>query len=264
MTHAPATPATSAPACAACGTPLSGRFCSHCGAPAERGACLACKTGLSPGARFCHRCGVPAGAVAATARRERTAWIIAGTAVLLALLVVVWRAGGARPTVPDMGNAGNIGGGGALPVGRAPDISALSPRQRFDRLYERVVRAAEAGDSLTVVQFAPMALGAYALLDTVNADARYHAAMIQLAVGDVAAALALADTIEANAPEHLFADIVRGEAADRRNDTAGLTRAYQSFLDHYSREMRAGRIEYDEHRPILDDFSTRAKASLGR
>jgi hypothetical protein len=258
---------TSTPACAACGAPLSGQFCSHCGAPAESGACRTCNTRLSPGARFCHRCGVPAGTVAATARRERTAWIIAGTAVLLALLVVVWRAGGARPTVPDMGNAGNTGAagaGGALPAGRAPDISSLSPRQRFDRLYERVVRAAEAGDTLTVVQFTPMALGAYALLDTVDADARYHAAMIQLAVGDDAAALALADTIQTNAPEHLFADIVRGEVADGRNDTAGLTRAYQSFLDHYSREMRAGRIEYQEHRPILDDFSTRAKASLGR
>jgi hypothetical protein len=264
MTQGPATSATSAPACAACGATLSGRFCSHCGAAAETGACLACKTQLSPGARYCHRCGVPAGPAAATARRERTAWVIAGTAVLLALLVVVWRAGGARPTVPDMGNAGNIGAGGTLPLGRAPDISALSPRQRFDRLYERVVRAAEAGDTITVVQFAPMALGAYALLDTVNADARYHAAMIQLAVGDAAAALALADTIEANAPEHLFADIVRGEVADRRNDTTGLTRAYRNFLDHYSREMRAGRIEYQEHRPILDDFSTRAKASLGR
>lgn len=263
MTQASATPATPAPACAACGIPLSGPFCSHCGAPAESGACLACKARLSPGARFCHRCGVPAGPVAAPARRERTAWVIAGTAVLLALLVVVWRAGGARPTVPDMGNAGNIGGG-ALPVGRAPDISALSPRQRFDRLYERVVRAAEAGDTITVVQFAPMALGAYALLDTVNADARYHAAMIQLAGGDAAAALALADTIEANAPEHLFAEIVRGEVADRRNDTAGLARAYQRFLDHYGREMQAGRIEYEEHRPILNDFSTRAKASLGR
>ena len=264
MTQGPPAPAASAPACAACGAPLSGRFCSQCGAPAESGACRACNTRLSPGARFCHRCGVPAGRVAATARRERTAWILAGTAVLLALLVVVWRAGSARPTVPDMGNAGNVGAAGALPVGRAPDISSLSPRQRFDRLYERVVRAAEAGDSLTVVQFAPMALGAYALLDSVNTDARYHAAMIQLAVGDDATALALADTIQANAPEHLFADIVRGEVADRRNDTAALTRAYQSFLDHYSREMRAGRIEYQEHRPILDDFSTRAKASLGR
>jgi hypothetical protein len=193
------------------------------------------------------------------------AWILAGAAALVALLVVVWRVGGARPTEPpDMGNAGNIQGAGDLPAGRAPDISAMSPRQRFDRLYERVVRAAEAGDSLTVVQFAPMALGAYALLDTVNSDARYHAAMIQLTIGEVAAALALADTIQATAPEHLFADIVRGEAADRQNDTAGLNRAYQRFLDHYDRELRAGRIEYDEHRPILDDFSTRAKASLGR
>lgn len=192
------------------------------------------------------------------------AWILAGTAALVALLVVVWRVGGARPTVPDMGNAGNIQGAEDRLAGRAPDISAMSPRQRFDRLYERVVRAAEAGDSLTVVQFAPMALGAYALLDTVNSDARYHAAMIQLTIGEVATALALADTIQATAPEHLFADIIRGEAADRQNDTAGLTRAYQRFLDHFDRELRAGRIEYEEHRPILDDFSTRAKASLGR
>lgn len=183
---------------------------------------------------------------------------------MVALLVVVWRVGGTRPTVPDMGNAGNIQGAGGLPVGGAPDISGMSPRQRFDRLYDRVMQAAGAGDSLTIVQFAPMALGAYALLDTVNADARYHAAMISLALGDAASALALADTIQAGAPEHLFADIVRGEAADRSNDTAALSRSYAGFLDHYDREMRAGRIEYEEHRPILDDFRTRAKATLGR
>ena len=264
MAQVPASPAPSAAVCAACGSTLTGRFCAHCGAAADTGSCPACKATLSPGARFCHRCGAPTGAAATTARRERVAWVLAGAAVLLALVVVVWRIGGARPAVPDMANAGNIQSVGGQPAGRAPDISAMSPRERFDRLYERVVRAAEAGDSLTVVQFAPMALGAYALLDTVNADARYHAAMIQLSVGEVAAALALADTISATAPEHLFADIVRGEAADRGNDTAGLARAYQRFLDHYDRELRAGRIEYQEHRPILDDFSTRARASLGR
>jgi hypothetical protein len=48
------------------------------------------------------------------------------------------------------------------------------------------------------------------------------------------------------------------------NDTAALEQSYRRFLDHYDREIRAGRIEYTEHRPILDDFSTRAKASLGR
>lgn len=185
--------------------------------------------------------------------------------MVLALLLVVWKVGGARPTVPDMANAGNIDAGRqAGPAGRAPDISALSPRERFDRLYDRIMQAAEKGDSQTVAQFAPMALGAYRMLDTVNADARYHAAMVHLILGDFPGALALADTIQAGAPGHLFADVIRGETADRSNDTALLNRSYRAFLDHFDRELQAGRIEYQEHRPILDDFRTRAKASLPR
>jgi hypothetical protein len=168
-----------------------------------------------------------------------------------------------------MGNAGNIGAeGGAAAVPplaqRAPDISNMSPRERFDRLWDRVVRAAEAGDSVTVIQFAPMALGAYGMMEDADADARYHAATIHLVIGDFPAALALADTIQADAPGHLLGYIVRGEVADRRNDATALARSYQEFLRHDDAELRAGRVEYAEHKPILDDFRTRAKASLGQ
>ena len=265
MTPTPPEPTAPLRVCAACGSQLTGPFCAKCGAPAENRACSACRTPLSPGARFCHRCGAPAEPGASSAGRERTAWVVAGAAAVVALLLMVWKIGGARPTVPDMANAGNIDAGrGAGPVGRAPDISAMTPRERFDKLYDRIMLAAEKGDSQTVAQFAPMALGAYELLDTVNADARYHSAMIHLTLGDFPGALALADTIQAGAPGHLFADIVRGETADRTNDTALLSRSYRDFLEHYDREVKAGRVEYEEHRPILDDFRTRAKASLGR
>ena len=261
----PTRPASPVTVCAACGAPLTGPFCARCGAPSGSRTCSACRAPLSPGARFCHRCGAAAGPSARPGSRERTAWIVAGAAVAVALLLTVWKIGGARPTVPDMGNAGNVGAGRAAgPAGRPPDISTMTPRERFDRLYDRVIQAAEAGDSQTVAQFAPMALGAYDLLDAVNADARYHAAMIHLTMGDFPGALALADTIQADAPGHLFANIVRGEAADRDNDTALLSRSYRDFLDHYDRELKAGRVEYQEHRPILEDFRTRAKASLGR
>ena len=89
-------------------------------------------------------------------------------------------------------------------------------------------------------------------------------AMLHLTLGDFPGALALADTIQTDAPGHLFADIIRGEAAERKNDTTLLNQSYRAFLDHYDRELKAGRVEYDEHRPILDDFRTRAKASLPR
>jgi hypothetical protein len=264
MTVPPHQPASPQAVCAGCGAPLTGRFCSGCGAPAGSRSCTACQAALTPGARFCHRCGAASGPAGGSGSRERTAWIVAGAAVIVALLLTVWKIGRPGPTVPDMGNTGNVDARGAAPPGRAPDISAMSPRERFDRLYDRIMQAAEKGDSQVVMQFAPMAIGAYELLDTVNADARYHAAMIHLIVGNAPGALALADTIQSGAPGHLFADVIRGEAADRTNDTALLTRSYRSFLDHFDAELKSGRIEYTEHRPVLDDFRTRARASLPR
>jgi len=265
MTQPPPDPVASRTVCAACGAPLTGRFCAKCGEPADRGSCTACQTPLSPGARFCHRCGAATGPGAPAVTRERTAWIVAGVAVIASLLLVVWKLGSAPPTVPDMANAGNVDAGRETgTAARAPDISSMTPRERFDRLYDRIMAAVEKGDSQTVTQFTPMALGAYDMLDTVNADARYHAAMLHLTLGDFPAALALADTIQRGAPGHLFVDIIRGEAGDRQNDTTLLNRSYRDFLDHYDGELKAGRVEYEEHRPVLDDFRTRAKASLGR
>lgn len=250
--------------CASCGTSIAGRFCTGCGALVEPGACGACQAALSSGARFCHRCGAAAQA-GGGGGRARNAWIVAGVVVGLAALFGVWKLGGAGPTVPDMGNAGNVrASGGVAPIsGRAPDISNMTPRQQFDRLFERILTAAEAGDSATVLRFAPMGLGAFAQLDSVNLDARYHVAMIHLAIGDFGAARAQADTILNRAPGHLFGYMVRGEAADRQNQAEALNRAYRDFLDHFDSELRAGRIEYAEHRPSLDDFRTRARASLG-
>ncbi len=191
---------------------------------------------------------------------------MATVAIVIAALLGVWRLGGSRLTVPDMGNAGNVGAPGAVAplAGRAPDISNLSPRERFDRLYQRVMTAAETGDSITVAQFIPMALGSYSMLDSVNADAQYHAGMLNIIVGEYPAANALADTIEINAPGHLFGYVVRGEAADRANRPDALTTAYRDFLKHFDAQIKSGRIEYQEHRPALDDFRTRARASLGQ
>jgi hypothetical protein len=264
MTQPPGSPSSqAAPICAACGARITGRFCAHCGAPAEAGVCSGCRLPLSPGARYCHHCGA---SVRGTTRgsREKTAWIVAGVAVLLAGVVLLWRAGSFRPQAsPEMSNAGNAGTTPEL-SGRAPDISNLSPAQRFEALFERVARASESGDSLTVQQFSPMALGAYALLDSTNNDLRFHAALIDIAAGDYAAAQALADSILTQAPGHLFGYLIRGETADRQNRTEALAQSYRDFLSHYAAELRVGRKEYEEHRLILDDFRVRAEASTGK
>ena len=136
--------------------------------------------------------------------------------------------------------------------------SQMTPRERFDRLFNRVMTAAEEGDTATVVNFTPMALGAYAQLDTVNVDARYHAAVLNAQVGDFAAARTLADTILMDVPGHLFGHVIRGEVARIENDEATLARAHREFLESYDAEMAANRVEYLEHRPVLERFRTEA------
>jgi hypothetical protein len=170
-----------------------------------------------------------------------------------------------QPVAPDMANAGSAtseqvsGQRGPLAVGPAPDISAMTPRERFDRLFNRIMQAAERGDSAEVEQFTPMALGAYEQLDTRNIDSRYHAAVLHLQVGDFSSARALADTILAESPGHLFGYLIRGTAAEFQKDPVARARAQQEFLAHYQAEAAASRVEYLEHKPVLEEFKTEAE-----
>jgi hypothetical protein len=169
--------------------------------------------------------------------------------LLAVILVMLFR--DSRPPVPDL----EVATAAAAPTGEAaPDISNMSPRERFNRLYNRIMRAAQAGDEATVTRFTPMALMAYGQLDTVDADARYHTALLKVHTGDVAASRALADTILAQSPGHLFGYVVRGTVARFRKDDKELSRAYAGFLKRYDEEIKLERPEYSEHQTSLNDF----------
>lgn len=254
--------------CAACGAAGSGNFCGNCGATLGPRACVKCQAELSAQARFCHRCGATAPGPHG-GRSERTAWIIAGTVVALLLAVIGYRMLTDSPTqrVPDMANAGNAGPGqvgldpgGSLPTGPAPDISGLTRAERFIRLNNRVMEAAAAGDSASVVNFTPMALGAYSQLDAITNDDRYHAAVLNAQIGRVAQALALTDTMLAEVPGYLLAFVVRGDIAEFQRDSAALQRARADFRAAYDGEIAARRAEYVDHRNVLDDFRGRSTA----
>lgn len=270
----------SATTCAACGAAATGSFCSSCGTPIGSRVCTRCRTQLSAQARFCHRCGQPAGSAAPAP--DRTPWIIAGLAVAILLGAMFYRIARDKPQAPapDMANAGASGAqpgqsgppaaapfaGGGVPNGRAPDISKMTPKERFARLNDRVMEASAKGDSAFVVNFTPMALGAYTQLDTIDVDARYHAAMLNLGIGQFAPALALADTIAREAPNNLFADLVRAAVAQAQNDRAAYTRATAAFLAHYSTENPKRRAEYDDHRDLIEEFhrgATGASSNAG-
>ena len=221
---------------------MTRHLCPACGAPA-------------PG-RFCSRCGASAGAPAVR-RGSAAAWWVAGGFILIAILALAWPA---RPK-PAATSPQPAGVDAAPDGGTPPDLSTMSPRERFDRLYNRVMRAAESGDSATVTRFSPMAIMAYGQLDTVDADAHYHAAVLQLHVrGDTAAALRLADSILAIQPHHLFGYLIRGTAARLAGDQRLLARAYADFLAAWDAETKANRPEYRDHQAMLDQFRAAAAA----
>jgi hypothetical protein len=188
-------------------------------------------------------------------------WLYAGgAAALLGLLLftLVQRApaGAAQPDTATLA-------AGPAAADAAPDISAMSPRERFDRLYNRIMRAAESGDEATVSRFTPMALMAYAQLPAIDADARYHAALLKVHTGDATGARALGDTILAQTPGHLFGYMVRGTVARWQKDQQSLEAAYADFLRHHDAELKAGRSEYGEHSRALAEFRTAAQAAQG-
>ena len=136
-----------------------------------------------------------------------------------------------------------------------PDLTTLSPRERFDRLYNRVMRAAETGNTDEVARFAPMAFAAYRQLPAVDADARYHAAVLHLHVaGDTALALRLADSIAADIPRHLFAALIRGTAGRQAGNPGLLAAAQRDLLAAWEEEQQADRPEYRDHRTMLEQF----------
>ena len=256
--------------CPACRAPASGNYCSSCGASLTSRSCGFCRAELSAQARFCHRCGHPvASGTSAGPRSERTAWLVAAGLCVLLVGGIVYKVSGGTPAAPapDMANTGvdsrdrtpaqRLPGDGLQ--GRAPDISGMTPKERFDRLFNRVMQAAERGDSLEVQRFTPMALGAYQQLEGPDLDARYHAAVLHLEVGDFAPAYALADTILESSPHHLFGYLIRGTAAGLQDDTAARARAERDFLTNYRAEMAANRVEYLEHKPALEEFKNEAE-----
>ena len=240
--------------CPKCGANASGKFCSACGARLGAASCAACGAPLSAGAKFCHACGALAGvggaAAAVAPRASLVPWVVAGSAVVAVLVIlaaVLLRPGAGAPA-PAAGGAG--GAGGAGPV----NLAELTPREAADRLFDRVMRADERGDTAEAARFAPMALQAYGMVGPLDEDARYHIGLIGLVLDDLDAAGAQADSIAQSAPRHLFAPVLRARVALERGDAAAQRRAEQAFLDRYETEMATNRSEYQLHGPLLQQY----------
>jgi len=134
----------------------------------------------------------------------------------------------------------------------------MSPREQADGLFEVVMVALERGDTAPVGFHAPMALGAYRNLGSLDADAQYHVGLLRGALGDNEGMLAMADSLQAVVPGHLLATTLRKAAAEARGDSAGVLSAYRQFLMDYGDEASVSRQEYLLHQRSIDAFLAEA------
>ena len=220
---------------------------------------------MTPGARFCHRCGTPAGSAAARATPgvgNAMPWVVAAIALVALIALVAGQRFGARPTgttdVLDGANAQGtttITAPGAAPSGappRAPDISQMTPAQRAERLYDRVMTEAEAGRTESVASFLPMAIAAYEMLAPLNLDQRYDLGRIGEVGGDSALARAQADTILRVRPTHLLGLILGAKAARMTGNEPHAQQFDVRLRSVEARERGVALPEYLLHRNDID------------
>src|SRR5215210_2522448 len=263
-------------ACPTCGAEATGRYCAACGAPLSGVECPSCSAVVTPGAKFCHRCGTGIGSGTAAVREPRNAlpWIVAALAFLALFAMAAGRGfnttrgsaiDGSQNALPQAGldDRGAVSPDERAVGVRAPDISNLSPQERADRLYNRVMLLASQGKVDSVQFFAPMALTAYQMLAPLNADQRYDMGRIGEVVGAIPLAKAQADTILRENPNHLLGLILEARLATLAGDTTQLRSWERKLLAAEKAEATNKREEYVRHQDDISNALQQAKKSLG-
>lgn len=136
--------------------------------------------------------------------------------------------------------------------GPAPDIANMSPSERANRLYVRVMSYAEEGKVDSVATFAPMVLAAHEMLTTPTVDERYHFGRVAEVVGASNIAAAQADTILASHPQSLLGLLLAARAARMQNDTRAAAAYDQRLLNAVTAERATRNPDYESHQLEID------------
>lgn len=262
--------------CPECGKPATGNFCQNCGSKLGGRFCNQCGAELGPGAKFCNQCGEKqAGggrAVRVAAHRDAAAsvvsgqnlpWWIAGVAMFGLIVFVGVQAvtpgpRGAPAATQPQPVAPFAGGGSGTP----PDLSQMTPREAADRLFDRVMRDVSAGDSGQAQAFLPMALGAYERAMPLDHDGLFHLSLLNRVAGDLDAALADAQQILADDPNHVLGLVAAAEATSEMGRLDDARQYYQHILDVIDSETPRALPEYEAHEVIMESARSDAQAFL--
>jgi tetratricopeptide (TPR) repeat protein len=224
-----------------------GNYCAECGAEL-RVECAACGAEMEEGARFCPACGA-----GASVARPRAPWWIAGAAGLVVILILLIpqraeRAGPLPVTDP---------GAGAPSMGFTGDMRADA-----DRLFNRVMAAAEQRQLDEVNQFMPMAIQAYEAVPDLDDDGLFHLAILYQTAGSHEMAINTAHQILEGSPNHILALGVAASSAEARGNRDTAREYYRRLIDGYSVESSRQLPEYRDHRAMVEEYHRLARQYL--
>ncbi len=251
--------------CPSCGVAAEGgRFCANCGKALGTPECSRCGHEPPAGARFCNQCGNAMGAsstvahASANASGNQVAWWMAGALLLGLVLVIAYPVyspgrSAAAPPAPARPVAGPAG----------IDLSSMTPREAADRLYNRVMTAVAADDSTEASTFLPMAIAAFDLAEPLDTDGKFHVVLLRLTGQLNAEALAGAEEILSEHPNHLLGLAMAGDASLALGDSTSARRYYSRWLDAYESETAKDLLEYRDHAQMFPEMQVTAEALGG-
>ena len=139
----------------------------------------------------------------------------------------------------------------------------MSPQERADRLFDRVMLLNSQGKNDSVLFFAPMAISAYEMLSPMTSDQRYDMGRIAEVAGALPLAKAQADTILKANPNHLLGLILAARIASLSGDSAARRRYETKILAVEKTEGARKLPEYEKHQDDITSAITTARRSSG-
>lgn len=146
---------------------------------------------------------------------------------------------------------------------RAPDISSMSPQERADRLFNKVMMLHSQGKTDSVQFFAPMALQSYVMMGKLNEDQRYDMGRIGEIAGAIPLAKAQADSILLDSPSHLLGLILAARVATIEGDKTALRGFEKRLVAAEKPELAKKLDEYDRHQDDIANGLAQAHKDIG-
>ncbi|MDQ8153760.1 MAG: hypothetical protein P3B98_03770 [Gemmatimonadota bacterium] len=196
---------------------------------------------------------------------SRVPWIVTGVALVAVIALVLFQAsrsatdGGPADTGAPMGGAAMGGaplGGGSGGV----DIASMSPQEKADRLFNRVMMYASEGKTDSAAIFAPMALQSFEMLGPLDVHARFDVGLVSIVAGEYGKAKVQADSILQKNARDLLGLTLAYRVAEVSKNSAAASDFAKRLIAAEPGERKTARDEYTAHSSDIDAALKEARA----